>query len=154
MSLVMSSPANREQVTLSRETIHNPDEPRHFMRIKPVPGLVRILYKGRVLAESSRALRLLEAGKDIYDPTIYLPASDVRAALSPGEKRTYCPLKGHATYFDLLSENGRVEAAEIAWSYQETLDIAAELKDLVAFYASQVVVEEHPLPAAAAAAAQ
>jgi hypothetical protein len=92
MSLVMSSPANREQITLSRETIHNPDEPRHFMRIKPMPGLVRILYKGRVLAESSRALRLLEAGKDIYDPTIYLPASDLRAALSPGEKRTYCPL--------------------------------------------------------------
>jgi hypothetical protein len=30
------------------------------------------------------------------------------------------------------------------------LDIAAELKDLVAFYASQVVIEEHPLPAAAA----
>lgn len=114
------------------------------MRVKPVKGQVRILFDGRVLAESKRALRLLEAGHDILDPVLYLPPSDVRANLAPVEKRTFCPLKDHASYFDLVSNQGQVEAPEIAWSYQETLDFAAGIKDLVAFDASRVVIEEHP----------
>ncbi len=140
----------RAQVTLARDTIHNPDEPRHFMRIKPVKGRVRILHVGRVLAESDRALRVLEAGRDLYDPVLYVPAADVRALLSPVEKRTYCPLKGHASYFDLVSDDGLVEVPEIAWSYRETLHFAAALKDLVAFDAARLVIEVHP-PAAATA---
>jgi uncharacterized protein (DUF427 family) len=142
----MSETDVRARVTLARETIHNPDEPRHFMRIKPVTGRVRILRDGRVLAESARALRVLEAGRDLYDPVLYLPAADVRAKLSLIEKRTYCPLKGHASYFDLVSDEGRVDVPEIAWSYRETLDCAVALKDLVAFDASRVVIEESPAP--------
>ena len=137
------------QVTLSRHTIHNPDEPRHFMRIKPVKGRVRILLDGEVLAESDSAMRVLEAGRDLYDPVLYVPAGDVRAKLSQVGKRTFCPLKGHASYFDLVSEEGRVEAPEIAWSYQETFDFAEELKDLVAFDPARVAIEEHPRPGAA-----
>ncbi len=136
----------RSQVTLATETIHNPKEPRHFMRIKPAGRRVRILRHGKVLAESAAALRVIEAGRDIYDPVLYLPRSDVKAALAPAEKdRTYCPIKGHASYFDLLGEDGSVEQPEIAWSYEDALDCAAEFKDHIAFYASHVVIEEHPL---------
>jgi uncharacterized protein (DUF427 family) len=120
------------------------------MRIKPVEGRVRILIGDKVLAESERALRVLEAGRDFYDPVLYVPAADVRAKLSSVAKRTYCPLKGHASYFDLVSDEGRVEATEIAWSYRETLDYAAALKDLVAFDATRVVIEEHPRASATA----
>lgn len=140
----MTDATGREQVTLSRETIHNPKDPRHFMRIKPVAGRVRILRNGRLLAKSDRALRLIEAGKDIYDPTIYIPSGDIQAKLEPTDKRTFCPLKGHATYFDLVADEGGTEASEIAWSYQDTFDFAAELADYVAFYATCVVIEEHP----------
>ena len=143
----MTDATDREQVTLSQETIHNPKEPRHFMRIKPVAGRVRILRNGQVLAESDRALRLIEAGKDIYDPTIYLPAGDIQAKLEATDKKTFCPLKGHAIYFDLLSDKGDTEVAEVAWSYQDTFDFAAQLKDYVAFYGTRVVVEEHPAAA-------
>lgn len=140
----MAEAKTREQVTLSRETIHNPAEPRHFMRIKPVKGQVRILFEGRVLAESNEALRVLEAGRDIYDPVFYLPFSDIRARLMATAKRTSCPLKGQASYFDLVSNQGGVEVAEIAWSYQETFDFAALLRNRVAFDASRVVIEERP----------
>lgn len=140
----MSQADLRARVTLARDTIHNPDEPRHFMRIKPVRARVRVRRGGRVLAESECALRVLEAGRDLYDPVLYLPAGDVRARLAPAEKKTFCPLKGQASYLDLKSDDGRVEAAEIAWSYRETLDIAAALKDLIAFDASQVAIEELP----------
>lgn len=136
--------SSRKKITLSNETIHNPDEPRHFMRIKPITAQVRILRERRLLAESRRALRLIEAGRDIYDPTIYLPRGDVAAPLGRSDKRTFCPLKGHASYFDLLNEAGEVDVAEIAWSYEETEDFADELKALIAFYPSKVTIEEVP----------
>ena len=141
----MTAQAVRESVTLSQHTIHNPDEPRHFMRVKPVAGRVRILKDGKVLADSTRALRVLEAGKDLYDPCLYLPRADLVARLVPAAReRTWCPLKGHASYFDLAGEGDADAAPAIAWSYEETLDIAAELKDLVAFYPDRVTVEESP----------
>jgi uncharacterized protein (DUF427 family) len=142
----MSAVDGHAQVTLSTQAIHNPDEPRHFMRIKPISGYVRVLLAGRVLAASNRALRLLEVGKDLSDPTIYFPPDDLRVALSPTDRRTFCPLKGHATYFPVLAPGGEVSEPEIAWSYTETLDFASELKNRIAFYASRVVIEEHPAP--------
>lgn len=147
----MSDSEVRARVTLSQDTIHNPEDPRHYMRIKPVNGRVRILLGSKVLAESTDALRLLEAGHDVYDPVLYLPRADIRADLAPVEKQTFCPLKGHASYFDLVSDQGRVEASEIAWSYQETLTFAGEIRDLVAFDASRVAIEEHPAQRSAAA---
>jgi len=146
----MSEAEGRVQVTLSQDTIHNPDDPGHFMRIKPVRGRVRIVFGGRILAESTDALRVLEAGRDFLDPVVYLPLADVRVNLAPVEKQTFCPLKGHASYFDLASDQGRVEAPEIAWSYQEPLDFAGEIRDLVAFDASRVTIEEHPAQGSAA----
>jgi len=143
-SRTMNERDARGQVTLSTETIHNPDEPRHFMRIKPVAGLVRICHDDRVLAESREALRVIEAGRDLYDPVLYLPRADISASLSPAERRTFCPLKGHASYFDLDGGAGRLQVAEIAWSYEDTLDFAEALKDRIAFDATKVVIEEHP----------
>jgi uncharacterized protein (DUF427 family) len=145
----MDKPRRREEVTLATATIHNPEDARHFMRIKPVAGRVRIYRGGRLLAESTDALRVLEAGKDIYDPMIYLPAEDVTVALIAQDKTTYCPIKGHATYFALQNETGSLEDSEIAWSYRETLDLAAELKDRIAFYPDKVTLEEGPLPSTA-----
>ena len=138
------SPSAKAQVTLFRETIHNPDEPRHFMRIKPVKGEVRVLLDGRVLAASRQAVRVLEAGRDLYDPVFYLPPGDVKANLVPVEKRTYCPLKGHASYFDLVPAEDRPAAREIAWSYRDTHAFAKALNGLIAFDAGRVSFEEHP----------
>ena len=136
----MTDQSVRESVTRSKFTIHNPDDPRHFMRIKPVAGTVRILRDGQVLAESGRAVRLIEAGNDLYDPCIYMPREDVQAALAPSAKaRTWCPLKGHAVYFDLPGG-----PQEIAWSYDETLDFARETQDLIAYYGDKDTIEGHP----------
>ena len=144
----MGTPSRREDVTLATETIHNPADARHFMRIKPIAGTVRIFHRGRLLAESDRGLRVLEAGKDLYDPTIYLPADDVKVSLVAKDKKTYCPIKGHASYFGLAGADGAVEVEEIAWSYGDTLDMAADLKDRIAFYPAKVTIEEGPAAAA------
>lgn len=121
---------------MDRKTIHNPDNEGHFMRIKPVQGVVRVRRNGTLLAESNRSVRVLETGRDVYDPVIYIPQGDISGRLTPVEaKTTHCPLKGDASYFSLGGE-------EIAWTYDRPLEIARELEGYVAFYPNKVVVEE------------
>lgn len=127
----------RDQVTLATQTIHREDEPRHFMRLKPVPRRIRVLKDSQVLADTEAALRLTEVGRDIYDPVFYIPEADVQVDLVPIiGKSTHCPLKGDASYF--------VHAGEepIAWTYDRPLAATEALKGLIAFYPDQVVVEE------------
>lgn len=95
----MTSADARAQVTIARDTIHHPDEPRHFMRIKPVRARVRVLRGGRVLAESERARRLLEAGRDLYDPVLYFPAADVRGDAVAGREADLLPAGGPRLLF-------------------------------------------------------
>ncbi len=134
-----------ETVTLVEGAAHNPAEPRHFMRIKPVRRRVRVLRDGAVLADSTAAVRLLEVGRDLYDPVIYFPRDDVTDALKKNAHSTHCPLKGDAVYFDLPGMSGGIVAEKIAWSYETPLDFASELAGLVAFYGDAVTVEEAPL---------
>jgi len=133
------------EITMTKEGIHNPAEPRHYMRLKPVKGRVRVLRDGEVLAESTRAVRLLEVGKDLYDPVFYFPEDDIKATLLPNEVTTHCPLKGDAAYFDLADQDGSIREERIAWSYPAPFDFAQGLRGLVAFYTDKVSFEESPL---------
>ena len=127
----------RNQVTLATQTIHREDEPRHFMRLKPVPRRIRILKDSQVLADTEAALRLTEVGKDIYDPVFYIPEADIQVDLVPIiGKSTHCPLKGDASYFAYTGDE------PIAWTYDRPLAATEALKGLIAFYPDQVVVEE------------
>lgn len=134
------------ETTLVRDAIHNPAEPRHFMRIKPVERRIAIWLGEELLAETTGAVRLLEAGRDLYDPVLYLPAADVSPRLRRNDDASHCPLKGDAVYFDLVDAAGNVRVAKIAWSYPEPLPFAEALAGRIAFYASHVTVEESPLP--------
>lgn len=127
----------RDQVTLATQTIHREDEPRHFMRLKPVPRRIRVLKDSQVLADTEAALRLTEVGRDIYDPVFYIPEADMQVDLVPIiGKSTHCPLKGDASYF---AHRGN---EPIAWTYDRPLAATDILKGLIAFYPDQVVVEE------------
>lgn len=127
----------RDQVTLATQTIHREDEPRHFMRLKPVPRRIRVLKDSQVLADTEAALRLTEVGRDIYDPVFYIPEADMQVDLVPIiGKSTHCPLKGDASYFAHEGDE------PIAWTYDRPLAATEALKGLIAFYPDQVVVEE------------
>ena len=133
------------ETTMVADAIHNPSEPRHFMRIKPVERRVVIWRDGEMLAETSEAVRVLEVGKDLYDPVLYLPPADVTPRLRRNDDTTHCPLKGDAVYFDLLDAAGEVRVPGIAWSYPEPIGPTAELAGRVAFYAKHVTIEDRPL---------
>ena len=103
-------------------------------RVEPCDRRVRVIVEDVVVAESDRALRVLETSSP---PTIYVPREDVRAEhLRPGEGKTVCEFKGTASYHDVVVGDRVVESA--AWSYRRPNDRYAELRDHVAFYAGRV----------------
>ena len=115
--------------------IRRPDQPSHYMAIKPVPRTVRIYLGERLLVRSTRALRVMETGKQVYDPMIYVPVEDIWAPLDLIDKSTHCPLKGDASYFGLDGE-------ELAWGYDAAFDFAAALIGHRAFWPDKVRVVE------------
>ncbi len=128
-----------KDVTLVKNAIHNPSEPRHFMRIVPASKERSASVSDTVIAQSTKAAVVKEVGLDLYDHVTYFPRADVNmSALDPIEKTTHCPLKGDTEYFDLVLDGERI--AEAAWSYVDTIDVAAELRGLVAFDTTKVIV--------------
>lgn len=136
---------SQTDTTLVPNAVHNPAEPRHFMRIKPVARRIVFRLGDEVLAETTRAVRVLEAGKDLYDPVYYIPPSDVTATLRRNDHTSHCPLKGDAAYFDLVDAGGEIRQPGIAWCYPEPIECSAELAGLIAFYTDRVSIEEAPL---------
>jgi len=91
---------------------------------------VRVQAFGIVLADSRRALRVLET---FHPPTDYLPPEDVRTdLLRPGPGRSICEWKGVARYWDLLVGDQRLSGA--IWSYPEPTAVFAALAGWLAFY--------------------
>lgn len=121
-----------------QDAIHNPANPRHFMAIKPVKAQVKLFIGDQLVAETANAVRLVEVGRSVYDPVLYIPQQDLTIALDRLEKSTHCPLKGDASYHALGGE-------EVAWSYEAPFDFAEPIRGLLAFWPSKVRVEERPM---------
>ena len=116
------------------DAITRPDEPRHFMVIKPVDRRVRVRdIRGEIIADSTQTIRLLESGRTLYDPVLYFPRSDVIGALVKEAKTTLCPLKGHATYYQVNNQENA------AWSYEAPFEFSNAIKGLVAFPATWLI---------------
>ena len=104
-------------------------------RVEPERRRVRVVHGGETIADSVRALRVLETASP---PTVYVPEGDVRTDLLRESEApdTVCEWKGRARYLDLETEAGPARA--IAWTYPDPRDAYAELRGHVAFYAGRV----------------
>jgi uncharacterized protein (DUF427 family) len=108
--------------------------PDHPITISPAVGKVRVTVAGRVVAESTRALRLVEKG---YPPVYYLPRSDADMSLLVRTTHyTYCPYKGDCTYYSIPIGGSRSENA--VWTYEKPHEAVTEIKEYLAFYPSRV----------------
>ena len=105
-------------------------------RLEPSPRHLRIVHAGEVIADTTRALRILETS---HPPVYYLPPVDVAMhLLVPSARRgSFCEFKGTARYWT-LSLPGRSAVADVAWSYADPSPGYADLQDYLAFYASRV----------------
>ena len=96
---------------------------------------VRVELAGHLLADSHRALRVLETS---HPPTIYIPPDDVQSKLLvPSRARsTWCEFKGAARYIDAVIGDRRYEA--VAWTYPQPSAGYERLKDHLAFYPARI----------------
>jgi uncharacterized protein (DUF427 family) len=103
-------------------------------RVERSSRRVRVVVGGVILAESQRALRVLETS---HPPSWYIPADDVRMdLLVPTGRRTICEFKGGASYYRLASDpEGR---AEVAWTYLRPAAGYEALRGHISFYAGRV----------------
>jgi len=103
--------------------------------VVPCERRVQVELAGEVLADSTRALRVLETS---HPPTIYLPPADVREELvaESNTRATWCEFKGAARYLDAVVHDRRFTA--VAWSYPDPSPAYEALRDHVAFYPGRV----------------
>jgi uncharacterized protein (DUF427 family) len=96
---------------------------------------VRVELGGATIADSTRALRVLETS---HPPTIYIPPADVApGVLLPAAGSSMCEWKGRAAYHDVRGGDGTV-AERAAWSYPSPAPAYAALAGHVAFYPSRM----------------
>lgn len=99
-------------------------------RVEKTPRRVRVVFAGVTIADSCRALRVLETS---HPPTYYIPPDDVRREhLAATSRQTVCEFKGVAHYYDVVVGDRRAAAA--AWYYPVPAAGYESLRDHVAFY--------------------
>jgi uncharacterized protein (DUF427 family) len=95
---------------------------------------IRVVVEGTVVADSRRALRVLETS---HPPVWYIPAEDVRMdLLRPTSRSSACEFKGGANYFH-VSGGGRGRR-EAAWTYPQPLPGYEAIAGHIAFYPGRV----------------
>lgn len=108
--------------------------PDHRITIERSAKRVRVTFAGKVIADTTQALTLYEAG---YRPVHYIPRADAdMSVLKPSANQTYCPYKGDASYFTIHADGRNADNA--AWSYEQPFPAMAAIKDYLAFYASRI----------------
>jgi uncharacterized protein (DUF427 family) len=99
--------------------------------VVPCERRVRIELGGEALADSGRAVRVLETS---HPPTIYVPESDICADLIELGRgtSTWCEFKGAARYVDAVVGGRRTRS--VGWTYANPSPGYAALLNHVAFY--------------------
>jgi uncharacterized protein (DUF427 family) len=118
--------------------------PDHPITITPNPNRVRVIFNGRVVADTARALTLRES---TYRPVLYIPRDDAQMTVFTRTDRvTHCPYKGDASYYS-IGVGDRV-AKDAIWSYEQPYSAVGEIAGLLAFYPDRVdaIEEVAPLP--------
>ncbi len=105
--------------------------PHHRVETKPAGRRMQVRFNGEVIADSRDAVLLQESNhRDVY----YFPRQDMKMErLLRSSHRTYCPFKGHASYYSLA--NGPENAV---WTYAEPYDEVRAIKERLAFYLDKV----------------
>ncbi len=113
--------------------------PDHPITIAPNKKRVRVSFAGQVIADTTRALTLQEAG---YAPVQYIPRADAdMSLLKATDHASHCPYKGDANYFTIFTDGRTSENA--VWSYEQPFPAMQEIAGYLAFYRSRVdAIEE------------
>jgi uncharacterized protein (DUF427 family) len=113
---------------------HKIPGPDHPITIEKSGKVVRVIYRGKKIAESSDVIVMREAS---YAPVYYFPRSDVKMdALARTAHTSWCPYKGEASYFSICHDDERTENA--IWSYETPFEAVEAIRERLAFYPNKV----------------
>ncbi|MBT8409623.1 MAG: DUF427 domain-containing protein [Alphaproteobacteria bacterium] len=108
------------------------------IKIRKSDGTWSIRAGGAVLGETNDALELSEGS---YPEVMYFPRGDIAMAfLEKSDKTSFCPHKGTASYFSIVTKSTVLKDA--VWSYEDPKQDVAAIKDHLAFYVSDTVTVE------------
>lgn len=113
-------------------------KPDYRIRIAPAGRRMRVVVAGCViLADSERVLVMREQD---HAPVYYFPRQDVNMdLLAATDRDTFCPFKGHASYWTVEAGGRREE--NVAWSYETPFEEMREIAGMIAFYQDRVKLE-------------
>jgi uncharacterized protein (DUF427 family) len=112
--------------------------PDHPITVEKSPGRVVVRVGDQVVADTTAALALRESN---YPAVSYIPLADVdQAFLKASDTTTYCPYKGDASYYTLVT--GDAEFQDAIWTYREPYPAVADIAGHVAFYPDKVEVTQ------------
>lgn len=111
----------------------------HPITLAPNPNRVRVLVGGVIVAETTRALTVTEASLPAVQ---YIPRADVAMdLLERSSRKTHCPYKGDASYWDVTA--GGIRARDAVWSYEAPFTAVSDIAGRLAFYPHKVdAIEE------------
>lgn len=108
--------------------------PDYEVNIEPLDGTLEVRVGDTVIASSQRAVTLLETR---HRPVWYMPLDDVDAGcIEPTDTDTFCPFKGHASYWSVTADGNTVEDA--IWAYLEPYDECTAIAGYASFYTNKV----------------
>ena len=103
----------------------------HPITVEPTGRHVTVRVNGDLVAETDDALTLQES---TYPAVQYIPLRDVVAArLQASDTETYCPFKGDASYYHVVTEDGTT-VDDVIWTYRQPYPAVGQIAEHVAFY--------------------
>lgn len=113
------------------------DGPAHQLHVEPYPRRLRAVVGGALVLDSVEAFLLMETA---LLPIAYAPLDDFdHALLERTTTSTYCPFKGHASYWTVAG------VTDALWAYESPIESAPWLAGMAAldrFKIDHFIVEE------------
>ena len=110
----------------------------HPITIEPTEGRVVVRVGDTVVANSDHSLTLQES---TYPAVQYIPLEDVdQSLLRRTDTSTYCPFKGDASYYHVVTEGGAT-VDDVIWTYEKPYPAVASIAGHVAFYPDKADIE-------------
>nr|WP_090346295.1 DUF427 domain-containing protein [Mycolicibacterium malmesburyense]CRL78886.1 acyl-CoA thioesterase [Mycolicibacterium malmesburyense] len=109
----------------------------HPITVEPTGRHVTVRVNGEIVADTDRALTLQES---TYPAVQYIPRADVAEdKLRPSDTQTYCPFKGDASYYHLVTGDGAT-VEDAIWTYEKPYPAVGAIAGHVAFYPDKAEV--------------
>jgi uncharacterized protein (DUF427 family) len=128
------------------EIIGHPRDPFHRVDIRATRQRIEVKLDGVTLADTAGAQLLYET---LLPVRYYIPPEDVRLdLLEASPRRTICPYKGEARYWNFPQSDG---GKNIAWAYDARFIDAQQIHGLICFFNERADVyvdgepQEHPI---------